>query len=104
MSEENTTTTSGTVSTISSTSARNSSGVLGTGTPSSRLKSRWRKANSHLSFKQYMRSQSKSGDADAKAVIANKRGAANADRSEKNKERVAKEKSATRLSKKGKSS
>ncbi len=48
--------------------------TVGTGTPSTRMKARWHKDKSRMSFKQFVRSQVKSGDQDAKDLLANKQG------------------------------
>jgi hypothetical protein len=78
------------MTTETNTTARNSKGELGTGTPSSRMKSKWHKdKTSRQSFKQYLRAQAKSGVQDAKDCLANKSGQNDAKPSEAKLERIA---------------
>jgi hypothetical protein len=53
---------------------RGSCGELGKGTPSSRLKAKWHKDKTRMSFKRFVRELAKNGDVDAKTLLANKLG------------------------------
>jgi len=69
--------------------------TVGTGTASSRMKSRWKKANSHMSFKRYLHQLVQAGDDDAKECLATKQGKRNMKPSQAKLERISAGKFAT---------
>ncbi len=80
-------------------SKRGSRGELGTGTPSSRLKSLYHK-NGFGSFKQFVKEQMKAENPDAKLWFENKKGLHDQKRKPENVSRARLEASATKMSRK----
>ena len=77
-----------------------SRGELGTPTASLTMKQRWVASGQKLSLKRFAQELARSGDKVAKDWFANKKGARNQKRSDKNVARVAIEKQATKASRK----
>lgn len=85
-----------------SDSARGSRGELGVPSAGLTIRQLWHAANSGLSLKRFARQLVKEGNQTAKEWFANKKGAKNEKRSEKNQQRVNAEKSASKLARRGK--
>ncbi len=73
-------------------------GELGTATPSLTIKQLWyaSKSKGHVSLKEFARAQAKDGNQTATDWLGNKAGRLNQKRSDKNLQRIAAEKSASR--------
>lgn len=78
---------------------RGSRGEVGKSTAGDRVKARYAKSGKNVSLKQFARGLVKTGDQDATDWFASKAGALNLSRSDKNKTRVALEKSMTKAAK-----
>jgi hypothetical protein len=77
----------------------NTRGEVGKSTAGNRVKARYSKSGKHVSLKQFARGLVKAGDQDATDWFAAKAGALDLSRSDKNKTRVALEKSMTKAAK-----
>jgi len=82
-----------------STPIKGGRGELGVATAKLTVWQLWKAANSHLSLKAFARQLVKDGNTIAQDWFANKRGVKNAARSDKNLQRIAAERQATKASK-----
>jgi len=78
---------------------RGNRGEVGVASAGLTMRQRWGSSNSGLSLKRFARQLVKDGDAVAKEWFANKKGAKNEKRSDKNTQRVIAERTATKASK-----
>lgn len=79
---------------------RGDRGHVGEATAASTLKHQWREAGSPMSLKRWARLQAKDGNQSAKEWFANKAGAKNESRSDKNVKRIFEEKQASKAARK----